>query len=188
MMEGKFSGEGLDGFEEDDDMVTSMVRELLEEGKVGESADAVWANLAHERAQMFAQAPTLVTEEQEEPATDSNIQLVESGAFAFDAAEEEASEVEEAEPLPEMAKPFLVPPLVPVSVPEPAPAPTSQTNILAFNAMRPKATAASQLRRMRSRCCCSGDSASSNERAACAFNQAHAATPRSRFGARQPSF
>jgi hypothetical protein len=139
MMEGKFSGEGLDGFEEDDDMVTSMVRELLEEGKVGESADAVWANLAHERAQMFAQAPTLVTEEQEEPATDSNIQLVESGAFAFDAAEEEASEVEEAEPLPEMAKPFLVPPLVPVSVPEPAPAPTSQTNILAFNAMRPKA-------------------------------------------------
>jgi hypothetical protein len=140
MMEGKFSGEGLDGFEEDDDMVTSMVRELLEEGKVGESADAVWANLAHERAQMFAQAPTLVTEEQEEPATDSNIQLVESGAFAFDAAEEEeVSEVEEAEPLPEMAKPFLVPPLVPVSVPEPAPAPTSQTNILAFNAMRPKA-------------------------------------------------
>jgi hypothetical protein len=105
---------------------------------VGESADAVWANLARERAQMFAQAPTLVTEEQEEPAADSNIQLVESGAFAFDTAEEEeASEVEEAEPLPEVAKPFLVPP-PPVSVPEPAPAPTSQTNVLAFNAMRPK--------------------------------------------------
>ena len=81
----------------------------------------------------------LSTEEQEEPATDSNVPLDESGAFAFDAAEEEASEVEEAEPLPEMAKPFLVPPLVPVSVPEPAPAPTSQTNVLAFNAMRPKA-------------------------------------------------
>jgi len=79
-----------------------------------------------------------VTEEQEEPAADSNIQLVESGAFAFDTAEEEeASEVEEAEPLPEVAKPFLVPP-PPVSVPEPAPAPTSQTNVLAFNAMRPK--------------------------------------------------
>ena len=120
-------------------MVTSMVRELLEEGKVGESADAVWANLAHERAQMFAQAPSLVAEEQEEPATDSNIQLVESGAFAFAAAEEEASEVEEAEPLPEVAKPFLVPPPpVPVAVPEPAPAPVSQTNILMFNAMRPK--------------------------------------------------
>jgi hypothetical protein len=88
---------------------------------------------------MFAQAPTLVTEEQEEPATDSNIQLVESGAFAFDAAEEEeVSEVEEAEPLPEMAKPFLVPAPVFLVVPESPP--PSQTNVLAFNAMRPKAS------------------------------------------------
>ena len=63
MLEGKMSGEGLEGFEEDDDMVTSMVRELLDTGKVGESADAVWANLARERAQMFTQAPALVTEE-----------------------------------------------------------------------------------------------------------------------------
>jgi hypothetical protein len=139
MMEGKFSGEGLDGFEEDDDMVTSMVRELLEEGKVGESADAVWANLAHERAQMFAQTPLLVAAEQEEPTIDSNVPLDESGAFAFDTAEEEVSEVEEAAPLPEEAKPFLVPTPVPISAPEP-PAPPSQTNILAFNAMRPKAS------------------------------------------------
>jgi hypothetical protein len=139
MMEGKFSGEGLDGFEEDDDMVTSMVRELLEEGKVGESADAVWANLAHERAQMFAQAPILVADEQEDFAIDSNVPLDESGAFAFDTAEEEeVSEVEEAEPLPEAAKPFLVPAPVPVVVPEPPP--PSQTNVLAFNAMRPKAS------------------------------------------------
>jgi hypothetical protein len=139
MMEGKFSGEGLDGFEEDDDMVTSMVRELLEEGKVGESADAVWANLAHERAQMFAQVPLHVTAELEEPATDSNVSLDETGAFAFDTTEEEeASEVDEATPLPEEAKPFLVPPPAPVSIPEP-PSP-SQTNVLAFNAMRPKAS------------------------------------------------
>ena len=137
MLEGKMSGEGLEGFEEDDDMVTSMVRELLDTGKVGESADAVWANLARERAQMFTQAPA-VTEGEEEQATDSNVPLDESSAFAFDTAEEEeVSEVEEAEPLPEAAKPFLVPP-PPVSVPEPAPAPTSQTNVLAFNAMRPK--------------------------------------------------
>jgi hypothetical protein len=54
MMEGKFSGEGLDGFEEDDDMMSSMVRELLEEGGVGESADAVWANLTAQRARMFS--------------------------------------------------------------------------------------------------------------------------------------
>ena len=50
MMEGKFSGEGLDGFEEDDDMMTSMVRELLESGGVGESADAIWRNLERERS------------------------------------------------------------------------------------------------------------------------------------------
>ena len=50
MMEGKMSGEGLDGFEEDDDMMRSMVRELLEKGGVGESADAIWRNLERERA------------------------------------------------------------------------------------------------------------------------------------------
>jgi hypothetical protein len=54
MMEGKFSGEGLDGFEEDDDMMSSMVRELLEEGGVGESADAIWASLTAQRARMFS--------------------------------------------------------------------------------------------------------------------------------------
>jgi hypothetical protein len=50
MMEGKFSGEGLDGFEEDDDMMTATVRELLEDGGVGESADQIWKNLEQERA------------------------------------------------------------------------------------------------------------------------------------------
>jgi hypothetical protein len=54
MMEGKFSGEGLDGFEEDDDMMSSMVRELLEEGGVGESADAIWASLTAQRARTFS--------------------------------------------------------------------------------------------------------------------------------------
>jgi len=140
LMEGKMSGEGLDGFEEDDDMVTSMVRELLEQGKVGESADAVWANLARERdrIQSFEQTPLVVAEEQEEQTTDSNVPLDDSSAFAFDAAEEEeVSAVEETERLPEEAKPFLVPTRpVPVSAPEPAP--ISQTNVLAFNAMRPK--------------------------------------------------
>ena len=121
-------------------MVTSMVRELLEQGKVGESADAVWANLARERdrIQSFEQTPLVVAEEQEEQTTDSNVPLDDSSAFAFDAAEEEeVSAVEETERLPEEAKPFLVPtPPVPVSAPEPAP--ISQTNVLAFNAMRPK--------------------------------------------------
>src|ERR1035441_4798315 len=129
MMEGKFSGEGLDGFEEDDDMVTSMVRELLEQGKVGETADAVWANLAQERAQMFAQSPAQVVADEGQPAEDNDVLDEPSSAFAFDAEEEEAAGTAESEPLPEAPKPFLVPPHVPVVVP--GVAPTVQTNVLA---------------------------------------------------------
>jgi hypothetical protein len=42
MMEGKFSGEGIHSLESDDDMMSAMARELVERGRVGESADAVW--------------------------------------------------------------------------------------------------------------------------------------------------
>ncbi len=50
MMEGKFSGEGIHSLESDDDMMSAMARELVERGRVGESADAVWADLKRERA------------------------------------------------------------------------------------------------------------------------------------------
>ena len=138
LMEGKMSGEqGLDGFEEDDDMVTSMVRELLQEGRVGESADAVWANIARERAQMFAQAPVFVDPNEEQPANDNVVLDEPNSAFAFEAAEEETAAVAaESAPLPEEPKPFLVPPPVPVVVP--AVEPAVLTNVLAFNALRPK--------------------------------------------------
>jgi hypothetical protein len=49
-MEGKFSGEGIHSLESDDDMLSAMARELVERGRVGESADAVWADLKRERA------------------------------------------------------------------------------------------------------------------------------------------
>ncbi len=51
MMEGRFSGEGIHSLETDDDMMSAMARELVERGRVGESADAVWADLKRERAQ-----------------------------------------------------------------------------------------------------------------------------------------
>src|ERR1700743_2017572 len=51
MMEGKSSGEGIHSLESDDDMMSAMARELVERGRVGESADAVWADLKRERAQ-----------------------------------------------------------------------------------------------------------------------------------------
>jgi hypothetical protein len=55
MMEGKMSGEGLEDMDDGDDMVTAMVRELLEEGGVGESADDLWKSLERER-QVFTDA------------------------------------------------------------------------------------------------------------------------------------
>jgi hypothetical protein len=41
MMEGKFSGEGIHSLESDDEMMSAMAHELVERGRVGESADAV---------------------------------------------------------------------------------------------------------------------------------------------------
>jgi hypothetical protein len=49
MMEGKMSGEGLEDMDDGDDMVTAMVKELLEKGGVGESADDIWKSLESER-------------------------------------------------------------------------------------------------------------------------------------------
>jgi len=57
MMEGKFSGEGIHSLESDDDMMSAMARELVERGRVGESADAVWADLKRERAQHMPPIP-----------------------------------------------------------------------------------------------------------------------------------
>jgi superfamily II DNA or RNA helicase len=53
MMEGKFSGEGLAGIEEDTDLMSAMARELVEEGGAGETADAVWHQINQQRAVMF---------------------------------------------------------------------------------------------------------------------------------------
>jgi hypothetical protein len=59
MMEGKFSGEGIHSLESDEDMMSAMARELVERGRVGESADAVWADLKRERAQHMPSMPVV---------------------------------------------------------------------------------------------------------------------------------
>ena len=41
-MEGKFASEGLQAIDGDDDMLTAMARELVENKGIGESADEVW--------------------------------------------------------------------------------------------------------------------------------------------------
>jgi len=48
-MEGKFSTEGLQALEEDDDILTAMARELVTQRGVGESADDIWRQLQTER-------------------------------------------------------------------------------------------------------------------------------------------
>jgi hypothetical protein len=59
MMEGKFSGEGIHSLESDDDMMSAMARELVERGRVGESADAIWADLKRERALHMPSMPVV---------------------------------------------------------------------------------------------------------------------------------
>ena len=44
-MEGKFASEGLQAIDGDDDMLTAMARELVENKGIGESADSVWRAL-----------------------------------------------------------------------------------------------------------------------------------------------
>jgi hypothetical protein len=56
MMEGKFSGEGLAGIEEDTDMMSAMARELVEQGGVGETADDVWRQVNQQRHAQFGSA------------------------------------------------------------------------------------------------------------------------------------
>jgi hypothetical protein len=49
MMEGKFSVEGLQSLDTDEDLMSAMARELVEKAGVGESADAAWRDLERER-------------------------------------------------------------------------------------------------------------------------------------------
>jgi hypothetical protein len=62
MMEGKFSGEGLQALDTDEDLMSAMARELVEKAGVGESADAVWRDLGHEREKVQLRPPAVESE------------------------------------------------------------------------------------------------------------------------------
>ena len=68
MMEGKFSGEGLQALDTDEDLMSAMARELVEKAGVGQSADAVWRDLGHEREKVLPCPPALEPVPEEEPA------------------------------------------------------------------------------------------------------------------------
>jgi hypothetical protein len=68
MMEGKFSGEGLQAPDTDEDLMSAMARELVEKAGVGESADAVWRELGDERDRVQPRPATVEPETEDEPA------------------------------------------------------------------------------------------------------------------------
>ena len=82
MMEGKFSGEGLQALDTDEDLMSAMARELVEKAGVGESADAVWRDLGHEREKV--QPHSAVVEP--EPETQAVPILDLAGAFVLEPA------------------------------------------------------------------------------------------------------
>src|SRR5258708_4077055 len=51
-MEGKFSREGLQALDEDDDMLTAMARELVTQNGIGESAAAGWRQVQAENSNL----------------------------------------------------------------------------------------------------------------------------------------
>jgi superfamily II DNA or RNA helicase len=62
-MEGKFSREGLQALDEDDDMLTAMARELVTENGVGESAAAIWRQIQAESSNCSITEPAQVVDD-----------------------------------------------------------------------------------------------------------------------------
>ena len=67
-MEGKFSNEGLQGIEDDDDVLTAMARELVTEKGVGESAASVWKAVQEQHARLLPASSSHEEEIEQESA------------------------------------------------------------------------------------------------------------------------
>jgi hypothetical protein len=68
MMEGKFSGEGPQALDTDEDLMSAMARELVEKAGVGESANAVWRELDLEREKVQPRPVAVEAEVEEDSA------------------------------------------------------------------------------------------------------------------------
>jgi hypothetical protein len=82
-MEGKFSSEGLQSINDEDDILMAMARELVTEKGIGERADAVWATLQKKQEAML---PTRAAEDLETEADRSipEIPLIEATSDPVD--------------------------------------------------------------------------------------------------------
>jgi superfamily II DNA or RNA helicase len=70
-MEGKFTSEGLQAIDGDDDMLTAMARELVENKGIGESADSIWRSVQQLR-------PLTSTPAEEKPV-DTPMEIADAG-------------------------------------------------------------------------------------------------------------
>jgi hypothetical protein len=79
-MEGKFSNEGLQGIEDDDDVLTAMARELVTQKGVGESAASVWKAVQEQHARLLpASSPDEEEIEQESAGPPLNELVADTG-------------------------------------------------------------------------------------------------------------
>ena len=69
-MEGKFSGEGLQALDDDDDMLTAMARELVTERGIGQPAAEVWRQLRTRRGEMCGRESREIGKEETKTKTD----------------------------------------------------------------------------------------------------------------------
>ncbi len=69
-MEGKFSSEGLQAINDDDDMLMAMARELVTEKGIGERADSIWSALQKKQEEVFGVKASEPLEAEVETAKD----------------------------------------------------------------------------------------------------------------------
>jgi helicase-like protein len=82
-MEGKFSSEGLQAINDEDDILMAMARELVTEKGIGERADAVWATLQKQQEDILVPRAKEDSEAVAEQ-TAAAIQLIEPGSTQVD--------------------------------------------------------------------------------------------------------
>jgi hypothetical protein len=81
-MEGKFSSEGLQAINEEDDILMAMARELVTEKGIGERADQVWASLQRKQEEAFAVKSTEAEAAMQKPVEDGDLVVVENPVAA----------------------------------------------------------------------------------------------------------
>ena len=81
-MEGKFSSEGLQAINEEDDILMAMARELVTEKGIGERADQVWASVQRKQEEAFAVRSSETEASTLEPAREAELVIAQTSVAA----------------------------------------------------------------------------------------------------------